>query len=207
MIVHNIEQGSEEWHEVRLGKFTASTIDNLFAAETTASYRNLVRRIAYERLTGEKPDDFKNDWMNRGNEMEPGAVEAYEVETMETIELVGFCESDDHLTGCSPDGLVGKDGMVQIKSPKYSTMFDFYQKGPDLSDKQFLSRVYFHQVQMEMKVTKRKWSDFVVYHPGLPLIIRRVKADKNVQAEMDAKISMAEVEISGLLNSVKNYSK
>ena len=207
MIVHNMEQGTEEWFQIKLGKWSASTIDNLFASPTTASYRNLVRKIAYERLTGKRPEDFKSDFMNRGNEMEPLAVEAYEREKMESIELVGFCENEDHKSGCSPDGLVGEKGMVQFKSPKYSTMFDYFVKNESITDRQFLGRLYFNQVQMEMLITDREWSDYVVFEPELPLVIRRVKADIDIQNDILRKILVAESEVDILMELVENYSK
>ena len=135
------------------------------------------------------------------------AVEAYEREKMESIELVGFCENEDHKSGCSPDGLVGKNGMVQFKSPKYSTMFDYFVKNESITDRQFLGRLYFNQVQMEMLITDREWSDYVVFEPELPLVIRRVKADIDIQNDILRKILVAESEVDILMELVENYSK
>lgn len=198
-------QNSPEWDEIRLGKFTASMVDNLWATKTTAAYRNTVRMVAYQRLTGEKPDGFYGNWMQRGHEMEAEGTHQYELETFQKVEEVGFCEHDNGREGCSPDGFVGTDGMMQLKSPKYSTIFDHYALKDEPSDKKALGRGYFHQVQMEMRITGRKWSDFVVFHPSLPLYIRRVKADIVVHTELDQKILEAEAEVETLIESVKKY--
>ena len=207
MIVHNMEQGTDEWFEIRLGKFTASVIDSLFAGKTTASYRNCISKVADERIVGKKPDDFNSSYyMDRGNEMEMFAVQAYEEERFQRIKLIGFCESDDHKSGCSPDGLIGDNGMIQIKCPKYSTMFEYIKKDHQkVSNLHLLGRAYFNQVQHEMMVTDREWSDFVLYHPGLPLIIRRVEKDLLVHAQIAQEIIKAEKEVGILIKLVQDY--
>lgn len=200
-----MEQNSPEWDAIRLGKFTASAVDNLFMAKTTAGYRNCVRKAAFERLTGERPDGFYGNWMARGHEMEEEGIRQYELFTFQKVQIVGFCEHDNGNEGCSPDGLVGEDGMMQLKSPKYSTIFDHYMNTKEPEDVKALGRSYFHQVQMEMKETGRKWSDFVLYHPNLPIYIRRVQADLLVHAQIDQKLLEAEAEVKQLIKSVKTY--
>jgi len=205
-IYTDIEQNTDEWLEIRLGKFTASPIDGLFAAKTTAAYRNLVRRIAFERITGKQVESFSNDYMNRGNEVEADGLEAYEVETMNVVNRVAFIESDDGKSGCSPDGLLDDGGMVQIKSLKYSTMFDYFDKS-EKTDLQFLGRPHYNQVQFEMMKAERKWSDFVLYHPDFPLIIRRVQADRDRFTLLSDALVGAEQEVERLINLVNQHSE
>ena len=162
---YNIEQGTEDWHKLRLGKFTASNFSTLFMKKTTKGYQNLINQIVYERLTNEIPESFSNGWMERGLELEPAAIENYELETFNKVHRVGFVELNSWV-GASPDGLVGTDGQVQIKCPKYSTLIEYL-----LSDK--IPNDYYIQMQGELMVTERQWNDFYVYHPNLkPLLIR-----------------------------------
>jgi len=162
---YNIEQGTEEWHKIRLGKFTASNFSTLFMKKTTKGYQNLINQIVYERLTNEIPESFSNGWMERGLELEPAAIENYELETFNKVHPVGFVELNPWI-GASPDGLIGTDGQVQIKCPKYSTLIEYL-----LNDK--IPNEYYIQMQGELMVTERKWNDFYVYHPNLkPLLIR-----------------------------------
>ena len=77
MIYHDIKQGTEEWLNIRRGKFTASTFKNLFATKTTQTYNDEIMKVVYERLTGESPENFVTEYMKRGTELEPIAKEAY----------------------------------------------------------------------------------------------------------------------------------
>jgi len=195
MIVHTMEQGTPEWFQARLGKFTASTFGDLMMGKTTKGYEKAIYRVIYERLTGEKPDDFKSGYMERGNELEAEALEIYSDLTFQKIERVGFVERDEW-TGCSPDGLIGSEGMVQAKCPAYNTMINYLIKKEVPSD-------YRWQLQGELLITGRKWTDFFAYHPKLkPVIVRQfaVPAD---QAVLEKEIQMGILQARKIIEQLK----
>jgi len=121
-----IEQGSQEWLALRAGKVTASKVSDVMSAITTAGYRNYLADLVVERLTGNKTESFTNAAMQWGVDQEPLARAEYEVKTGNFVDQVAFV---DHPTiinfGCSPDGLVGDDGLIEIKCPNTATHIDY----------------------------------------------------------------------------------
>lgn len=194
MIHHMIDQNSEEWKNLRQGKFTASSFADLFATKTTAQYKKAIRKVVYERLTGESPETFKSDYMDRGHEMEVFAKEAYELYSFNTIHDGGFFELNEWV-GASPDGLIGDDGMIEIKSPAYNTFIDYI-----LSRK--VPNEYTYQIQGQLYVTGRKWNDFVAFHPKLPLIVIRILPDPIVIEQIKTTLDIAINEAKYMIDSI-----
>ena len=192
---HLIEQNTDEWMELRRGKFTASSFSDLFLKPTTAGYRNAIFKVVYERLTGEQPESFTNDWMQRGHELEPFAVQQYELETFNDVLPGGFFELNDYV-GASPDGLIGEDGLLEIKCPAYSTMIQY------LIDRK-LPTQYKWQVQGQLYVTGRKWTDFFAYHPKLKPIIIRVERDEVMISELEQKLFDCIKEVETIITKLK----
>ena len=180
MIHHKIDQNTDEWMELRRGKFTASAFRDLFMKETTATYRNSIYKVVYERLTGEQPESFSNDYMQRGHELEPLARREYELQTFETVKDGGFFELNEWI-GASPDGLIGDDGLLEIKCPAYSTMIQY------LID-QKLPTQYIKQVHGQLYVTGRKYCSFACYHPKLKMMIIRVERDEEIINDIKNKL-------------------
>lgn len=197
MKFYDIEQNSEDWLALRLGKFTASTFSDLFMKKETAGYKKAIRKVVYERLTGESPESFSNDYMERGHEIEPLAREAYEIKTFNTVTNGGFFEYNEWV-GASPDGLIGEDGLLEIKSPIYNTMIDY------LIDN-ILPRQYLYQVQGQLFVTGRKWCHFIAYHPKLPLLFIEVLPNPIIQEQIKAAIEAAVKEADEMIERIKNF--
>lgn len=195
MIYHNIKQNSPEWLDVRKGKFTASTFKNLFMTKTTQGYNDEIMKVVYERLTGESPENFVGDYMNRGKELEPIAKEKYMMETFNDVEESGFFELNEWI-GCSPDGLIGNDGLIEIKCPKYSTMINYLLSGK-------LPSEYKYQVQGQLWVTKRLWCDFYAYHPKLKSIIVRIVPDAKIFDELFEETNIAIEKAKEILNKLQ----
>ena len=185
MIIHDIEQNSPEWYEVRKGKFTCSTLSDLFMDKKTKGYNEAINKVVFERLTGELPESFTNDYMKRGSELEPFARQRYELETFNNVEQVGFIEYSKWF-GYSPDGLVSSDGLIEIKCPKFSTLIDFA-----LTKK--IPKEYMYQMQGGLLASARWWCDFVMFHPKMDLQIVRVSRDEIVIREIE-KILVESVE-------------
>jgi len=193
----DIVQGSPEWFAARLGKVTASRVADVIAKTKTgwgASRANYMAELIAERLTGESAPAFTNAAMQWGTEKEPDARAAYEFRTDADVVQVGFVNHPTvAMSGASPDGLIGDDGLVEIKCPNTSTHIDTLL-GQSVPSK------YITQMQWQMACTGRAWCDFVSYDPRMPeamrLFVHRVERDAAMIASLEADVSafLAEVE-------------
>lgn len=196
-----IEQGSEMWFQQRLGKATASKIADIIAKTRNgwgASRSNYLAQLVVERLTGQVQESYTNAAMLWGTETEPQARTAYEFYTDCDVEQVAFI---DHptipMSGASPDGLIGDDGLVEIKAPNSATHIDTLLNGT-VPDK------YVVQMLWQMACTGRQWCDFVSFDPRFPedlrLFVKRFERDQerieslekdvaDFLAEVDAKVA------------------
>lgn len=195
-----MQQGSQEWFDIRLGKLTASRIAMLYSGFRT--YRRLKRNICLERLTGEREQFVTNDAIEWGVHTELFARAAYEVETDVEVDLVGFVQHESIAGfGCSPDGYIGTDGLIEIKCPQTNTHLTYIQE-----DKP--PKKYIPQMQAQMAITGRKWCDFVSYDPrvekDLQLFIKRVERDDEYIADMIQKVT---VFLASVERSVKRFER
>ena len=182
-------QGSPEWHQARLGKVTASRISDVAAKIKTgwgASRAKYMGELIAESLTHEPTPSFSNAAMQHGTDTEPQAAAAYAFYTDAELELVGFVDHPKiDQAGCSPDRLIGKDGLVEIKCPQTSTHIDTLLSGS-------IPKKYIDQMQWQMACTKRKWCDFVSFDPRMPpetqLFIQRVERDKERIKELEEMV-------------------
>ena len=177
---HDINQNSDEWDALRLGRFTASTFKDLFMGKSTAGYETALYKPVHERLTGESPDQFYGEHMRNGHEMEPFTIEQYEIDTFDEVKNGGFFTYGDWI-GASPDGLVGDDGLIEGKAPKWNTIINYMLKNE-------LPKIYYWQVHGQMYVTDRNWVDFLVFHPSYELMKLRIHRDEKVEAELKRKL-------------------
>ena len=195
MTYYNVEQNTDEWLNLRKGKFTASSFKDLFMEKTTQGYQNAIYKVAFERLTDESPESYTNEWMQRGTELEPEARTWYEFENNIVVNNGGFIEYNDWI-GASPDGLIGEDGLLEIKCPKYTTMMNY------LIDKK-LPNMYYYQVHGQLLVSDRQWCDFICYHPKLPRFVLRIERDKEVDKEILDQLSKGIKKAESIINKLK----
>ena len=185
----SVQQGTPEWHQLRLGKVTASRVADILAKTKTgpsASRNNYLIELALQRVTKTIEESYTNSAMEWGTQTEPQARVAYEVKTNNFVDQVAFI---DHPSitgfGCSPDGLVGTDGLIEIKCPNSATHWS-YIKANEPPTK------YFIQMQAQMSVTGAKWCDFVSFDPRMPersqLLIVNVPRDDEFIGNMEAEI-------------------
>ena len=174
-IYEEVEQGTEEWFELKKGKMTASHATAIMA--NGKGLVSLVEEIITDLYSSDNYPEFTNRLSNkhvdRGNEYEAKARAIYELETGNKVKQVGFVELDEY-AGCSPDGLVGEDGLIEIKSPANK---EFMRLA--LTDK--IDSNHLNQMQMQMYITGRSWCDYFVFNPNYEpcFILKRVKADAN----------------------------
>ena len=195
MTYYDIEQNSDEWMALRCGKFTASMFKDLFAKETTQTYQDAIYKIVFERLTGEVPESFSNDWMQRGHELEQEASDWYSLTTGYEVLNGGFFKLSDWI-GASPDGLIGDNGLIEIKCPKFSTQIDYLLKRE-------LPKNYYYQVYGQLLVTDRQFCDFIAYHPKFKNLIIRIERDKEVDKMILEKLDKAIKEVETIINKLK----
>jgi putative phage-type endonuclease len=174
-ILEELEQGTEEWMDQRRGLVTASVVGKLLTptlkvADNDVS-RGLTATLAAERITGWTEDTPMTPDMWRGVEHEPYARDLY-AEHYAPVEVVGFMRRDEEgwTLGYSPDGLVGDDGLIEIKCPKAKTHLRTI-----LADE--VPAYYMPQLQAGLLVSGRKWIDFVSFVAGMPLYRKRVEPD------------------------------
>jgi putative phage-type endonuclease len=199
-----IEQGSPEWFALRLGKVTASRIADVLAkvktgeAVTREDYRT---ELVVQRLTNKPSETFTNPAMEWGVLQEPMARIAYEAHASVFVKQVSFVE---HPTiewfGCSPDGLVGEDGLLEIKCPSSKNHIKYLLGGKPPAK-------YVPQMQCQMAVTGRKWCDFVSYDPRLPedlqLFVVRLERDVSFIMSMEEEVDKFLKEVNVMVNKLK----
>lgn len=174
-IYKDIAQGTDEWFEVKKGKLTASHATAIMA--NGKGLQTLVEEIITDYYSSDNYPEYTNRLSNkhidRGNEFEAKARTIYELETGNKVEQVGFVELDEFV-GCSPDGLVGDDGLIEIKNPANKEFVRLALTGKIDSN-------HLNQMQMQMYVTGRKWCDYFVFNPNYEpcFIKKRVEADQN----------------------------
>jgi putative phage-type endonuclease len=191
------EQGTQEWHQERAGKLTASRLADAIAKTKSgwgASRANVMATLIAERLSGTPAEGFTTPAMQWGIDTEAEARTAYEFYRDVTVQEVGFVPHPKiAMSGASPDGLVGEDGLVEIKCPNTATQIDTLLGGA-------VPGKYVTQMQWQMACTGRQWCDFVSYDPRLPaplnLYIVRVTRDDGKIAELtgDVKTFLAELD-------------
>ena len=185
----NIEQGSPEWFEIRLGKVTASRISDLMAKTKSgwgASRKNYEAQLIAERLTGQVEETFKSPAMERGNELEAEAVSAYEFFRNVECNEIGFVlHPKISEAGASPDRLIGESGLLEVKCPNTATHLDTLLGGS-------IKGNYIKQMQWQMACTGRKWCDFASYDPRMPehlqLYVQRVHSDPELISSIESHV-------------------
>lgn len=197
-----MEQRSEEWFQARLGKVTASRVADVLAKIKTgesASRRNYKIQLVSERLTGEKQETYINQAMQDGIDREFYARERY-VQQHGEVEEVGFIQHPTLEAGASPDGLVGDDGLIEIKCPLGTTHTETLMT-------QEVPSKYIPQIQFQLLCTGRKWCDFISYNPMFPehlqLFVKRVDADPVYQKELEVEVGKFLDEVNDVINKLK----
>lgn len=183
MIVHEMEQRSPEWFDIRKGKMTASEAQCI--AANGKGLETYIYKVVVGKITGVSPDSFAgNRHTERGNELEPDARLSYEISRDVTVKQVGFLEADEYL-GASPDGLVGEDGGIEIKCPDDVKFFKLLI-GTEKPDEE-----YIWQCQMTLKITGRKWWDLVFYNPNFDksMIVLRIERELWRQEKLEIGIA------------------
>jgi putative phage-type endonuclease len=195
-----MEQRSNAWHQIRLGRFTGTRIGCLLSAKTTAKYQDSIFDVITEIITQDYEESYTSDDMQHGIDTEPEAANEYEnifgVETRE----VGFITPENKYSewvGISPDRLVD-DGLLETKCPKSKTHLKYIAANK-------LPSIYTPQVQAQLWVTGFPWCDFMSYVPKLKPFIIRVYPDKEYHKRFEQELDIAIEKVKSYLEIYKNY--
>lgn len=201
-----LEQGSDEWLAARCGLLTASTVGKLITPSTlktadNETSRGLTMTLAAERITGHVDYVHPTFDMQRGTDEEPLARAVY-AEHFAPVEEVGFIvrEEADYKLGFSPDGLVGTDGLIEIKSrrPKSQLQTIIDDRVPGYNIAQLMAGLF---------VTGREWCEYVSYSPGMPLYVQRVYSDPRWFAAIEATARQFEKDVATITSRYERASQ
>ena len=199
MIILEHEQQSPEWHAARCGCPSASNFDLIVTTkgETSKQREKYLYRLAGERITGKAEETYQNAAMQRGTELEGEARSFYQLVNDVEVKQVGFCLADGNFRyGCSPDGLIGENGIIEIKCPLIATHVGYLLKGELPID-------YFQQVQGGLLVTGREWTDFISYYCGMDPLIVRVERDDAFIDKLKGHLEDFCIELDKIVKTLK----
>lgn len=196
---HKLLQGSDEWLNFRMGKVSASRVSDLMAktkSGVSASRKNYLMQLLCERLTGKREESFTSAAMQRGRDKEPIARSDYEAKNGVMVMETG-CFSHPDIPGfiASPDGLVGSDGLLEIKNPNTAQHVEFLRTGK-------IDPGYEIQMMCQMMCTGRKWCDFVSFDDRLPEPLQyrciRLEFDEAVAVSIHKEVTAFLAELDAL---------
>lgn len=197
----NCEQGTEEWFRARMGIPTASQFRTVMAqgkgGGESITRRKYMLQLVGEIITDTPMESYSNDDMLRGKEHEPDARKQFSFEHDVEIEQVGFIRNGGK--GCSPDGLIGKNGMVEFKSASPHILLDMLLTGK-------IPTEHIQQLQGNLWVAERSFIFLVVYWPKLPLFIRRIERDETEIRRIAGAVADFNVELRQTLEKVRALS-
>ena len=203
-----MEQRSIEWFKARLGKVTASKVSDVLAkikSGEAAMRRNYKMQLATERLTGQKTDSYFNQAMQDGIDREDTAREIYEIVRDIKVEQVGFIDHPTiKMSGCSPDGKIFDNGILEIKCPVETT------HTTNLLERKLPTR-YIPQVQWQMACTGAEYANFVSYNPNfepkLQLMYVEVERDNEYIEMLEEEVSIFLLEVDEVINTLRELNK
>jgi hypothetical protein len=203
--IFDCDQGSEEWFEARRGIPTASCFDKVLTKPRKGESVSLTRRrylrdLAGEIITGKPMESYSNWHMERGKGMEPEARELYAFAHDAELTQVGFIRTQTGLlsAGCSPDSLIGNDGLLEIKTKLPALLIECIEAD------QFPPE-HKAQCQGALLVTGRDWIDLVAYWPGMPLFVKRAYRDEEYIKNLSGELCRFSDDLDELVDRIRRY--
>jgi hypothetical protein len=195
---YDCEQGSPDWHHCRLGIPTASEFKSILAKGEGKMRRTYMMKLIGERMTGEPAENYTNGHMERGKAMEDEARRAYCVTQNADPIRIGFVRNGN--VGCSPDSLLGTDGLLEIKTKLPHLQLEAIFAGK-------LPPEHQAQVQGQLWVAERDFVDFVSYWPRLPLFVKRVYRDEAYIKTLAAEVQKFCDELDIYHDQIRRYAE
>jgi predicted phage-related endonuclease len=196
VITEGVEQGTADWQQLRCGCPTASRFADVLAkgrgGGESVTRRKYLLSIVAERLTQEVSESYSNAHMDRGKALEAEARDLYSFRTGADVRQVAFIRNTQIGAGASPDGLIGDDGMLEIKTRLPELHLELLLTGG-------LPSEHKAQVQGQMMIAGRQWVDYVSYWPKLPLYVIRVERDEEYISLLRASVKVFSDEVNALV--------
>lgn len=198
-IIKDIPQGTKEWFDIRSGKMTASHAQAI--GNAGKGLETYVYDLVAEEYSSAEKEQFSSEHTERGNELEGTARGIYELENSLEVEQVTFIEYNEYV-GCSPDGLVGKDGLIEIKCPNDTEYLKYLIFGKAQTDTK-----YIWQCQMQMLITERKWNDLIIYNPNFKksMLVFRIEPDKEMFEKLLNGFEIGKTKILEIKEQLNKY--
>ena len=199
--VFDCDQGTEEWYRARMGIPTASEFSTVLAKGKSGgeskTRRTYMLKLAGEILTGEPMESYSNQHMERGKEMEPEARNLYSFLRETDLGRVGFIKNGEK--GCSPDALIGENGMLEIKTALPHILIDLHTRNDFPPE-------HFAQCQGALWVAEREWIDIAVYWPKLPLFVHRAHRNEAFIKTLAAGVNDFNMELSQIVSYMRQHA-
>jgi hypothetical protein len=182
-IYHDVPQYSEEYDRLRLGIPTSSNFHKIITPQGKPSkqWREYACLLIAERILQHKIEFYSSPEMERGLIVEAEAADWYEFDRDVALQRIGLITNNGRTMGCSPDRLVGDDGLLEIKAPLPQTQVEYWISGE-------LSERFRPQLQGQLYVSQRSWVDILCWHDVLPKLVRRVEPDEKFMAALDREL-------------------
>ncbi len=199
--IFECEQNSDEWMRARMGIPTASMFATVMAkgkdGGASVTRKTYLYKLAGEILTGEPMETYQNSHMERGHVMEPEARDLYCFAMDMPLTRVGFVRNGS--CGCSPDSLIGENGVLEIKTAAPHILVEYLLAGKFPAE-------HVAQTQGALMVTGRTWVDIAIYWPKMPLFTCRAYRDEPYIAKLSAAVDLFNEELAQVVARVRAYA-
>jgi YqaJ-like viral recombinase domain len=201
-IFHDVAQYSEEHDRLRLGIPTSSNFHKIITPQGKPSkqWREYACVLIAERLLHQKLEFYNSTAMERGLIVEAEAADWYEFDQDVTVQRVGFITDDEHRMGCSPDRLVGDNGLLEIKAPLPHTQVEYGLSGE-------VGERFRPQLQGQLYISQRRWVDILCWHDVLPKVVVRVEPDEKFIAALDRELQIFNYFIERVMEKIRAISE
>jgi hypothetical protein len=195
---HDVTQYSAEYDRLRLGIPTSSNFHKIITPQGKPSkqWREYACVLIAERILQQKIEFYNSPAMERGLIVEAEAADWYEFDQDVTTQRVGFITDDNHTLGCSPDRLVGAEGLLEIKAPLPHTQVDYWISGE-------ISERFRPQLQGQLYISQRSWVDIVCWHDVLPKLVMRVEPDEKYIEALDRELLIFNYFIDRVMDKIR----
>jgi len=193
-----VAQYSEDYDRLKLGIPTSSNFHKIITPQGKSSkqWREYACVLIAERLLQRKIEFYNSPAMERGLIVEAEAADWYEFDQDVSVQKVGFITDDNHTVGCSPDRLVGDQGLLEIKAPLPHTQVEYWISGE-------VSERFRPQLQGQLYVSRRSWVDILCWHDVLPKVVMRVEPDEQFINTLDRELQIFNFFVESVMEKIR----
>jgi len=198
IVYHDVRQYSDEYDRLKLGIPTSSHFHKIMTPQGKPSkqWREYACLLIAERILQRKIEFYHSPAMERGLIVEAEAADWYEFDQDVTVQRVGFITDDNHKLGCSPDRLVGDQGLLEIKAPLPHTQVEYWISGE-------VNERFRPQLQGQLYISQRSWVDILCWHDGLPKVVMRVEPDEQFIKTLDRELQIFNLFVESVMEKIR----